>query len=115
MPITTKVLIGSVSLLVMLTIVSLVRQKRLDEKYALLWLAAGATMMMAPFATGTIDALSNALGFHYAPAFVLLMAFLGLCLINLQYSVVISRLNKQNRGLAQRVAIMELRVSQMER
>jgi hypothetical protein len=36
-----------------------------------------------------------------------LLAFLGLCLINLQFSVVISRLTKQNRALAQRFAILE--------
>lgn len=99
----------------MLTIVNLVRRRRLDEKYALLWLAAGIVMMAAPLATKPIDALSELLGFHYGPAFVLLIAFLGLCLINLQYSVVISRLNKQNKSLAQRVAIMEQRLRQVER
>jgi len=99
----------------MLTIISLVRQKRLDEKYALLWLAAGVVMILAPLATSIIDALSEALGFHYPPALVFLIAFLGLCLINLQYSVVISRLNKHNKTLAQRVAIMEQRLIQVER
>jgi hypothetical protein len=72
-----------------------------------LWLAAGVLMMMAPLATPIIDAMSTALGFHYPPAFVFLLAFLGLCLINLQFSVVISRLTKQNRALAQRFAILE--------
>jgi hypothetical protein len=100
-------LIALVSLFITLTIIGLVRKKRLDEKYALLWLAAGALMMLAPLATPFIDAMSTALGFHYPPAFVFLLAFLGLCLINLQYSVVISRLTKQNRTLAQRFAILE--------
>jgi hypothetical protein len=114
MPPATKIMIALVSLLVLLTIISLVRQKRLDEKYALLWLAAGIVMMVAPLATSTIDALSIMLGFHYAPAFVFLIAFLGLCLINLQFSVVISRLSKNNKNLAQRLAIMEQRLKQVE-
>lgn len=94
----------------MLTIVQLVRQKRLDEKYALLWLVAGALMMFAPLATKAIDLFSTSLGFHYPPAFVLLIGFFALCLINLQYSVVISRLNKHNKQLAQQFAIMEQRL-----
>ena len=99
----------------MLTIINLVRHKRLDEKYALLWLVAGLVMMIAPLATPIIDALSKTLGFYYPPAFVFLMAFLGLCLINLQYSVVISRLNKNNKHLAQRLAMIDRRLKDMER
>lgn len=98
----------------MLTIIVLVRKKQLDEKYALLWLAAGLLMMLAPLVTPVIDTLSTELGFHYPPAFVFLLAFLGLCLINLQYSVVISRLTKQNRTLAQRFAILEASLKDLQ-
>jgi len=71
-------------------------------------------MMLAPLVTPVIDAFSTALGFHYPPAFVFLLAFLGLCLINLQYSVVISRLTKQNRSLAQRFAILESHLKELQ-
>ena len=115
MPLATKMLITTASLLVLLTVVSLVRHKRLDEKYAFLWLATGVMMILAPLATSVIDRLSKALGFHYPPAFVLLLAFLGLCLINLQYSVVLSRLNKHNTQLAQQLALIDQRLREMER
>jgi putative effector of murein hydrolase LrgA (UPF0299 family) len=115
MPLATRVMMALSSLIVLLTIVQLVRRKRLDEKYALAWLVAGVAMLFAPLATGVIDAFSTALGFHYPPAFILLIGFLTLCLINLQFSVVISRLNKHNKQLAQRFAIMEQRVREIER
>ncbi|HXG63901.1 MAG TPA: DUF2304 domain-containing protein [Blastocatellia bacterium] len=114
MPLATKLMMALASMLVMLIIVNLVRRKRLDEKYALLWLVAGAVMMFAPLATRAIDMFSSALGFHYAPAFILLLGFFALCLINLQYSVVISRLTKNNKTLAQRLALMEQRLGQLE-
>ena len=98
-----------------MTIVSLVRHRRLDEKSACLWLVAGMVMLLAPLATPLIDQLSKTLGFHYPPAFVLLLAFLGLCLINLQYSVVLSRLNKHNKQLAQQLALIDQRLREMER
>jgi hypothetical protein len=103
------------SLLVLLAIIELVRRKRLDEKYAFLWVVAGVVMLFAPLATRAIDAMSTALGFHYPPAFILLLGFFALCLINLQFSVVISRLNKHNKQLAQRFAIMEQRLKEVER
>ena len=115
MPLATKILITTASLLVLLTVVSLVRHKRLDEQYAFLWLAAGVVMLLAPLATPVINRLSTTLGFYYPPAFVLLLAFLGLCLINLQYSVVLSRLNKHNKQLAQQLALIDQRLREMER
>jgi hypothetical protein len=114
MPLATKLMMTLTSLLVMLTIVQFVRRKQLDEKYALLWIIAGVVMMLAPLATKTIDMLSTALGFHYPPAFILLLGFFALCLINLQFSVVISRLTKQNKLLAQRYTIIEQRIKQIE-
>ena len=95
----------------LLTIIQLVRRKRLDEKYAFIWVIAGIVMLFAPLATRTLDALSLALGVHN-PGFILLLAFFAICLINLQFSVVLSRLNKHNKQLAQRLALVEQRLQQ---
>src|SRR5437867_13063423 len=107
MPLITRLMVALSSFIVLATIVRLVRGKQLDEQYALLWLVAGVTVLILPLATRPIDVLSNALGFHYAPAFVLLIGFLALCLINLQYSVAISRLSDHNKRLAQKFALLE--------
>ncbi len=108
-------LISCISLIVMIAIINLVRRKRVDEKYALLWLAAGTIMMLAPFATGFIDKLSHAIGIYYPPSLVFLAGFLALCLINLQFSAVISRLTKDNRRLAQQFAILEDKLKDLKR
>ena len=114
MPLATKLMLALTGLVMMLTIVQLVRRRRLDERYALLWLVGGGVMILAPLSTNVIDGLSTALGFHYAPAFVLLLGFVALCAINLQFSVVISRLNEQHRWLAQRFALIERRLRDAE-
>lgn len=95
----------------LLTIIQLVRRKQLDEKYAFIWVIAGIVMLFAPLATRTLDALSLALGFHN-PGFILMLGFFAICLINLQFSVVISRMNKHNKQLAQRLALLEQRIKQ---
>ena len=111
MPLATRILMAGASLLVLLTIIQLVRRKRLDEKYAFLWVAAGVFMLFAPLASRTLDAVSLMLGVHN-PGFVLMLAFFALCLINLQFSVVLSRLNKHNKQLAQRLALLEQQLKQ---
>jgi hypothetical protein len=114
MPVLTRLLIAAASFLVLLTIVQFVRQKRLEERYALLWLVAGVLMLVAPLFVTGIDDVSRALGFQYPPAFVLLVGFVALCLINLQFSVAISHLTDQNRRLAQRFALLERRLRDAE-
>src|SRR5437868_14134893 len=112
MPLTTRIMMVIASLLVLLTIIQLVRRKQLDEKYAFLWVIAGIVMLFAPMATRTLDAISMALGFHN-PGFILLLGFFAICLINLQFSVVLSRLNKHNKQLAQRMALLEQQLKQV--
>ena len=84
MPLITRLLIAAVGLVVLLVIIQLVRRRKLDEKYALLWLLAGLTMIVLPLAVPSIDRLALAVGIHYPPALVFLVAFLALCLICLQ-------------------------------
>jgi Uncharacterized conserved protein (DUF2304). len=88
-------------------IIQLVRHKRLEERYAMLWILAGFLMLFAPWATPLIDFFSLSLGIHYPPAFVFLLVFFALGMINLQFSVTLSRLSKQNKILAQKLAILE--------
>ena len=111
MPLVTRIMMVIASLLVLLTIIQLVRRKQLDEKYAFLWVIAGIVMLFAPMATRLLDAISLALGFHN-PGFILLLGFFAICLINLQFSVVLSRLNKHNKQLAQRLALLEQQLNQ---
>ncbi|HJQ68016.1 MAG TPA: DUF2304 domain-containing protein [Blastocatellia bacterium] len=110
----TKVLIAVASLAIELMIVILVRRKRLDEKHALLWLVTGVVMLFAPILSKVVDSVSYRLGFFYPPSFVFLVAFFALCLISLQHSVIASRLSKHNKQLAQRYALLEQRLSEIE-
>ena len=111
----TRILISLISLGVMLFIIHLVRNKRVDEKYALLWLVAGGLMTLAPLSVRLIDGVSHAVGIYYPPSLVFLLGFLLLCLINLQFSTVISQLTRANRVLAQRYAILESRLRDLEK
>src|SRR4030095_2507721 len=110
MHISARIFLFTLSLLTTLVIVRMVKKKRLEEKYALLWLTAGFAMILMTLFTPWVDRISFKLGIFYPPSLVFFLAFLALCLICLQFSMTLSRLTGENRRLAQRLALLEDRL-----
>jgi hypothetical protein len=95
---------GSMVLLIM--VVELIRRGRLKERYSLLWLLAGAVVMLFSLSRGLLEYFSHLFGIFYPPSFLFLIAFFFLLLITLHFSVVISGLSEKNKRLAQEVAML---------
>jgi hypothetical protein len=91
-------------------IFELVRRKRLMERYAILWLVAGATVLVLSLAQGTIQSVAYDAGVTYAPSALFAIAFLFVLVMLVQFSMTISRLSDQNTALAQRVALLQQRL-----
>jgi hypothetical protein len=88
-------------------IFELVRRKHLLERFALLWLGAGVTVLVLAIWRGLLTSLSHAVGIYYPPATFFAAAFLFVLLMLLHFSITVSRLSDQNKILAQRVALMQ--------
>ena len=56
-------------------IFELVRRRRLMERYALLWLLAGITVLVLALWKGLLTKLSNAVGIYYPPSFLFAVTF----------------------------------------
>ena len=108
-----KVLSVSGTLLVLIVVIELIRRGKLKERYSLLWLAAGVTLLVLSSSRSLLEYISHLVGIYYAPSFLFLMAFLFLLLITLHFSVVISGLSEKNKRLAQEIAL--LRQEMLER
>ncbi len=93
-------------------IFELVRRKHLMERYALLWLLAGVTVLVLGIWQGLLTKLSNAVGIYYPPAALFAVAFLFVLLLLLHFSIAISRLSDQNKILAQRLALLQQRLEE---
>ena len=100
------------SVLLILVVLELIRGRRLKERYALLWFATGAVLLVL---SAWRDALNTIAGWFgvtsYPPAVLFAVATLFILLVLLHYSTVLSRLTDENVELAQRVALLEERVS----
>ena len=100
------------SVLLILVVLELVRGRRLKERYALLWLATGVVLLVLSAWRGGLNTIAGWLGVtSYPPAVLFAVATLFILLVLLHYSTVISKLTDENVELAQRIALLEERVS----
>lgn len=88
-------------------IFELVRRRHLMERYAILWLLAGVTVLVLALWRGLLTHVSHAVGIYYPPSALFAVAFLFVLAMLVHFSTTISRLSDQNKVLAQRVALLQ--------
>jgi Uncharacterized conserved protein (DUF2304) len=98
------------AVILLLVIFELIRSRRLQERYALLWLLTGTVMLFFALWRGALATLSDAVGIRYPPSALFVLAGLFILLVLLHYSTVISELAEKNLALAQRLALLENRL-----
>jgi hypothetical protein len=91
----------------------LVRQRRLLERYALLWLFSSAVLLALSIWRGALEELASAVGIFYAPSALFAVAFGFVLVLLLHFSLVISRLAEQTKVLAQRVGLLQHEVDEL--
>jgi len=101
--------------LILVAIIELIRRHRLQERYALLWIATGMVMLVLAIWREALDAFSHLIGVAYPPSALFMVAGLFVLVVLLHYSTVLSRLSEQNKTLAQRIALLEEKLRQRER
>jgi hypothetical protein len=100
--------LGAAALL--LVVLELVRRRKLLERYALLWLAAGVVLLAMSAWRDGLDVVSEALGIAVPTNALFFTAVGAILLLLLHFSVAVSRLTDQSKVLAQRLALLEEQV-----
>src|ERR1700753_2392685 len=114
-PLRTSIAATAVSLLLLLVVFELIRSRRLRERYAPLWLAAGIVLVRLSALPRGLNTIARWFGVStYPPAVLFAVGLLFVILVLLHYSTVISKLSDQNTVLAQRLALLESRLSERE-
>jgi hypothetical protein len=98
---------GAAVVAVLFVVIELIRRRKLQERYALLWIVTGVVMLVLAVWRGALYALAHAAGVAYPPSALYMVAGLFVLAVLLHYSTVLSRLSEQNKTLAQKVALME--------
>jgi hypothetical protein len=93
--------------ILLLVVFELIRSRRLQERYALLWLLTGVVIFILAVWRSLLGSVSDLVGIAYPPSALFILAAFFILMVLLHYSTVISRLSEQNTTLAQRLALLE--------
>jgi hypothetical protein len=109
-PLRVSIVAAIAALVLLVVIFELIRSRRLQERYALLWLLTGLVIFVLAAWRGLLGWLSGLVGIAYPPSALFVLASFFVLVVLLHYSTVISKLSDENRIMAQRLAILEQRL-----
>ena len=113
-PLRVSLVAGAGALLLLFVIFELIRRRRLQERYALLWILTGLVILVLAVWRGLLGTVADVVGIAYPPSALFVLAAFFILLVLLHYSTVISKLSDQNRILAQRLALLQHELDQRD-
>lgn len=96
-------------------ILEMVRRRQVAENYALLWLLTAVALLILSLWRELLDVLASLMGIFYPPAALFVIGFGFFLLIMLQFSVIITKLSRKNKDLAQHVGILNWKLNEQEK
>ncbi|HQR78594.1 MAG TPA: DUF2304 domain-containing protein [Actinomycetota bacterium] len=98
-----------------LFVIELLRRGILREKYAVLWLAVSAGLLLFALFPNLLTSLATALGFQVPANLLFLLSAVLLLLVSVQLSYEISRVESRTRRLAEEFALLRNEVEKLRR
>ena len=105
----------AVAVIILVTVLELVRRRKLREEYSILWIGTAGILLILALFRGLILEFAAMIGAATTPSALFFGALLFLLLLALQFSIRLSRLTDRNRFLAQRMALLEEELKQVKR
>jgi hypothetical protein len=107
-----RVIIGILSFALVGIIIELIRQNRLKEHYAIIWLLTAVSIFIFGIWPNSLNVVSRIVRLHHLTT-LFLVAFLFLLAIVLHFTLAISQLFDRNRRLTQEVAWLRFELEQV--
>ncbi len=95
------------SLLFLLYIVRLIIKGKLREEYSIVWIVCTVVLILFSFWRDGLEIMANLLGVYEAPNLIFTGAIFAIFIYLLHLSVVVSKLQSQNKQLAQDIAMLK--------
>lgn len=102
------------ALLILVVAVELLRRGKLRERHTFWWLIAGTLSLIIAIFPSILDGLAGLLGVDVPVNLLFFVGILVLFLVCIQQSTELTRFEERTRTLAERVALLENRLRQLE-
>jgi hypothetical protein len=107
-----RILIGFLCFSLVGIIIELIRQNRLKEHYAIIWLLTAMSIFVFGIWPDLLNLISSIVRLHHLTT-LFLVSFIFLLAIVLHFTLVISQLFDRNRRLTQEVAWLRFEMEQL--
>jgi hypothetical protein len=98
---------------VLVYIAALLRKERLKERHAVWWLAAGTIALVFSVFPTIPTSIAESLGFQLPTNFLFFVSIVLLFLVAIQTATELTNLEEKTRTLAEKVAVLELKNSEL--
>lgn len=92
-----------------------IRRESVRVEYSLVWLAVVTAFVLLVLSEGAMTWIQGVLGQHDSAIVIVLLAVVLIALVCFHYAKILSRLRDDNIALVQRVAILQLRIQELEK
>jgi hypothetical protein len=106
MPLRQKLFFLAVAFLLLLTIIDLVRRRRMRVEYSWVWIASGVTIIAVILQYDLLVGLTALMGAVIPTSALFFLCILYLAVLSLNYSVRLSSLSWELKELAQELALL---------
>lgn len=105
-----QIIVGVLLVAAILALCNMVRKKKLDLKYALVWLLVGCVVLVFDLFPQLLDAVTRALGVGIPVNMLFFLGFVFSLVIIFSLTLAISHLSDRVKKLTQELALLEERV-----
>ncbi|MDD3225580.1 MAG: DUF2304 domain-containing protein [Clostridium sp.] len=110
-----KVLAVTVSIIILITIIDLVRKRKLREEFSWLWIATGVVILVLAIWYQLLEYITVFIGAVLPVSTLFFFGIVFLILISLHFSVKISELTTKVKDVSQRVAILDTYIDDLKK
>jgi len=93
----------------------LIRRGRLREKYAIIWILTGTTILVFAIFDKVLFAVTVLFGIKTPINTMFFLGIFFIIVINLNFSMIVSSLVEQNKNIVQKLALLEAEVAIMRK
>lgn len=103
------------SILFLILIVELVRRKKIREEYSIIWLIVGFVFLFFSIFRNSLNLLAQTLGIAYVPMALMLILLIGIFVLMVQFSIVLTKLTEQNKSIIQENALLNYEIDKLKK
>lgn len=109
-----RIIAGIISMFFLIIIFEAIRRRKFLEKYALLWIFSGMLVFILSVYPEPLFKIAQITGLYYLTV-LLLFSSIFILLIVLYVSISLSKLEENNKALAQEIGILKFKLEQLKK